>query len=93
MFRFAKGSLLATVGLISAYEEIERKLAAQLIIAIPAITSLARSNGNNRQAMVRRLRRRSAARTHRQIPDAGYNLPQEAPRALLDAVMKLMKAR
>jgi hypothetical protein len=33
------------------------------------------------------------ARTHRQIPDAGYNLPQEAPRALLDAVMKLMKAR
>jgi len=42
--------------LVSAYEEIERKLAAQLIIAIPAITSLARSNGNNRQAMVRRLR-------------------------------------
>jgi len=80
--------------LVSAYEEIERKLAAQLIIAIPAITSLARSNGNNRQAMVRRLRRSSAAPGH----TVRFRTPVTTCRRklqefLLDAVMKLMKAR
>jgi len=31
-------------------------------------------------------------RTHRQVPDAGHNLPQEAPGAFADAVVELMKA-
>jgi pimeloyl-ACP methyl ester carboxylesterase len=31
-------------------------------------------------------------RTYRQVPDAGHNLPQEAPGAFADAVMELMKA-
>jgi pimeloyl-ACP methyl ester carboxylesterase len=30
-------------------------------------------------------------RTHRQVPDAGHNLPQEAPQAFATAVLQLAR--
>jgi pimeloyl-ACP methyl ester carboxylesterase len=76
-----------------AYEEIEQKLAAQPIITVPAITLDGAADGNypasDGSATAAKFR---GPRIHRQVPDAGHNLPQEAPRAFADAVMELMKA-
>jgi pimeloyl-ACP methyl ester carboxylesterase len=75
------------------YEEIERKLAAQPAITAPAITLDGVADGNypasDGSATAAKFR---GPRTHRQVPDAGHNLPQEAPGAFADAVMELMKA-
>ena len=75
------------------YEEIERKLAAQPVITAPAITLDGAADGNypasDGSATAAKFR---GPRTHRQVPDAGHNLPQEAPGAFADAVMELMKA-
>jgi pimeloyl-ACP methyl ester carboxylesterase len=75
------------------YEEIERKLAPQPVITAPAITLDGVADGNypasDGSATAAKFR---GPRTHRQLPDAGHNLPQEAPRAFADAVMELMKA-
>ena len=75
------------------YEEIERKLAAQPVITATAITLDGVADGNypagDGSATAAKF---SGPRTHRQVPDAGHNLPQEAPVAFADAVMELMKA-
>jgi pimeloyl-ACP methyl ester carboxylesterase len=75
------------------YEEIEGKLAAQPVITAPAITLDGVADGNypasDGSATAAKF---SGPRTHRQVPDAGHNLPQEAPGAFADAVMELMKA-
>jgi pimeloyl-ACP methyl ester carboxylesterase len=75
------------------YEEIERKLAAQPVITARAITLDGVADGNypasDGSATAAKFR---GPRTHRQVPDAGHNLPQEAPGAFADAVMELMKA-
>lgn len=75
------------------YEEIERKLAAQPVITVPAITLDGVADGNypasDGSATAAKFR---GARTHRRVPDAGHNLPQEAPKAFAEAVIELMKA-
>ena len=75
------------------YEEIEGKLAAQPVFTAPAITLDGVADGNypasDGSATAAKF---SGPRTHRQVPDAGHNLPQEAPGAFADAVMELMKA-
>jgi pimeloyl-ACP methyl ester carboxylesterase len=75
------------------YEEIERKLTAQPAITVPAITLDGEADGNypasDGSATAAKFR---GPRVHRRVPDAGHNLPQEAPSAFADAVMELMRA-
>jgi pimeloyl-ACP methyl ester carboxylesterase len=74
------------------YAEIQRRLAALPVIAVPAITLDGDSDGvvpstdGTAQAM-----RFSGSRAHRVIPRAGHNLPQEEPEAFAAAVMELIK--
>jgi pimeloyl-ACP methyl ester carboxylesterase len=74
------------------YDEIERKLASQPNIAIPAITLDGLADGNypatDGSATGAKF---SGPRVHRRVPDAGHNLPQEAPVAFADAIMELVK--
>ena len=74
------------------YEEIERKLAAQPNITVPAITldGLADGNYPATDGSVTAAKF-TGPRTHHRVPGAGHNLPQEAPVVFADAVMELMK--
>jgi pimeloyl-ACP methyl ester carboxylesterase len=76
-----------------AYSAIEQRLAALPVITVPAITldgladgAFPAGDGSSTAAKFR------GARTHRQVPGAGHNLPQEAPRAFADAVLQLTRA-
>jgi pimeloyl-ACP methyl ester carboxylesterase len=75
------------------YADIQRRLAALPVIAVPAITldgdadGVAPSTDGTAQAA-----RFSGPRTHRVIPRAGHNLPQEEPEAFAAAVMELVRA-
>ena len=75
------------------YADIERKLAAQPPITVPAITLDGEEDGvalaTDGNASAPKFSRR---RTHRVVSRAGHNLPQEAPEAFAAAVMELMKA-
>jgi pimeloyl-ACP methyl ester carboxylesterase len=77
-----------------AYEDIERRLAAQPPILAPAITLDGMADGNypvsDGSATAAKFR---GARIHRQVPNAGHNLPQEAPQAFAQAVLDVMKMR
>jgi len=75
------------------YADIERRLAAQPVIAVPAITLdgdadgvVAATDGTAQAAKF------SGRRVHRVIPHAGHNLPQEEPEAFAAAVLELIKA-
>ncbi|NYE62931.1 pimeloyl-ACP methyl ester carboxylesterase [Duganella sp. 1224] len=74
------------------YEETEALLAAQPVIKSPAITLDGLADGllpaTDGRADAARF---SGPRQHRQIPGAGHNLPQEAPRAFADAVAALAR--
>jgi len=75
------------------YAEIERRLAAQPVISVPAITldgegdGVARPTDGSAHAA-----KFTDRRAHRVIPRAGHNLPQEEPEAFADAVMDLVKS-
>ena len=75
------------------YADIQRRLAALPAITVPAITmdgdgdGVAAATDGTAQAA-----KFSGRRTHRVIPRAGHNLPQEEPEAFADAVMELIKA-
>ena len=75
------------------YADIERKLAAQPPITVPAITLDGEEDGvalaTDGNASAPKFSRR---RTHRVVSRAGHNLPQEAPEAFAAAVMELIKA-
>ena len=75
------------------YADLERRLAAQPVIAVPAITLDGDADGVNPatdgSAHAAKFSRRLA---HRIIPRAGHNLPQEEPEAFAAAVMEVMKA-
>jgi pimeloyl-ACP methyl ester carboxylesterase len=74
-----------------AYAEIERRLAAQPAIGVPAITLDGIDDGVRPPAEASaQARRFSGPRSHRLVPGAGHNLPQEAPRAFADAVLELV---
>ena len=76
-----------------AYEAIERRLAALPVITVPAVTLDGAADGvvpaTDGQSTARYF---SARRVHRQIPNVGHNLPQEAPAAFADAVAEVAKA-
>jgi pimeloyl-ACP methyl ester carboxylesterase len=75
------------------YADIQRRLAALPVITVPAITldgdgdGVAPATDGTAQAA-----KFSGPRTHRVIPGAGHNLPQEEPEAFVAAVMELIGA-
>jgi len=73
-----------------SYENLEHALAALPPITVPAITLDPQADGNfpatDGTASAVHF---TGPRTHRQIPDAGHNLPQEQPAAFADAVLEL----
>lgn len=75
------------------YADLERRLAAQPVIDVPAITLDGDADGvaapTDGKASAAKFGRR---RAHRIIPHAGHNLPQEEPEAFADAVMELVRA-
>ena len=72
------------------YEKIEQRLAALPPIPVPAVTLDGMADGNfpatDGTAAAHHF---TAARRHHQVPDAGHNLPQEAPAAFAGAVLEL----
>jgi pimeloyl-ACP methyl ester carboxylesterase len=75
------------------YAEIERRLAAQPVITVPAITLDGAADGVLRATDGSAHAAKFAdRRAHRVIPRAGHNLPQEEPEAFAAAVMELVKS-
>jgi pimeloyl-ACP methyl ester carboxylesterase len=76
------------------YAQIEAKLAALPPITVAAVTLDGLADGNypatDGSATAAKFK---GPRTHRQVPNAGHNLPQEAPQAFADAVMELVNVR
>jgi pimeloyl-ACP methyl ester carboxylesterase len=72
------------------YESIEKRLASQPVIAVPTITMDGGADGvvpaTDGTASVARF---SGPRQHRVVPNAGHNLPEEAPAAFAEAVSEL----
>src|SRR5665213_2103521 len=75
------------------YAELQRRLAALPAITVPAITLDGDADGvvpaTDGTASAAKFTR---PRTHRVIPHAGHNLPQEEPEAFAGAVMELIRA-
>ncbi|SFO52164.1 Pimeloyl-ACP methyl ester carboxylesterase [Variovorax sp. PDC80] len=75
-----------------AYADIDRQLAAQPVISVPAITFDGIDDGVRPPAeAAAHAPRFSGPRSHRLVPGVGHNLPQEAPRAFADAVVELVR--
>jgi pimeloyl-ACP methyl ester carboxylesterase len=75
-----------------AYAGIERRLAAQPAIGVPAITFDGADDGVRPPAPPgAHAARFSGPRSHRIVPGVGHNLPQEAPRVFADAVLELVR--
>jgi pimeloyl-ACP methyl ester carboxylesterase len=74
------------------YAELERRLAAQPVIAVPAITLDGDADGvappTDGSSSAAKFENR---RAHHVVPHAGHNLPQEEPEAFAAAVMELIK--
>jgi pimeloyl-ACP methyl ester carboxylesterase len=74
------------------YADIQRRLAALPVITVPAITMDGNGDGvaaaTDGTAQAAKFADR---RTHRVIPRAGHNLPQEEPEAFAAAVMELIQ--
>ena len=76
-----------------AYAGIERRLAAQPAISVPAITFDGLDDGVRPPADASaHAHRFSGPRSHRLVPGVGHNMPQEAPRIFADAVLELVPA-
>ena len=76
-----------------AYADIERRLAAQPVIAVPTITFDGEDDGVRGPAPAQaHARFFSGPRSHRVVPGVGHNMPQEAPRIFADAVLELVRS-
>lgn len=74
-----------------ALADIERRLAAQPPIAVPAITFDGADDGVRPPADASaHAKHFTGPRSHRLVPGVGHNMPQEAPRAFADAVLELV---
>jgi len=75
-----------------AYAGIERQLAAQPAIGVPAITFDGVDDGVRPPAdAAGHAHKFTGPRSHRLVPGVGHNLPQEAPRPFADAVLELVR--
>jgi pimeloyl-ACP methyl ester carboxylesterase len=72
------------------YEDLERQLAGSPPVAVPAVTLDGQADGNfpatDGSATAAHF---TGPRVHHQVPEAGHNLPQEAPEAFADAVLEV----
>jgi pimeloyl-ACP methyl ester carboxylesterase len=72
------------------YDAIEEQLAAQPAIRVPAVTLDGTADGNfpasDGSAAAIHF---AGPRVHHQVPDAGHNLPQEAPDAFVSAILEV----
>ena len=76
-----------------AYSQIERRLAAQPVISVPAITFDGADDGVRPPAAAdAHAHRFTGPRSHRLVPGVGHNMPQEVPRVFADAVLELVPA-
>ncbi|MEJ8836367.1 alpha/beta fold hydrolase [Ramlibacter sp. AN1133] len=76
-----------------AYADIERRLAAQPAITVPAITFDGTDDGVHPPAQGEASAHRfTGPRSHRIVPGVGHNMPQEVPRVFADAVLELVGA-
>lgn len=74
------------------YDELERKLAASPVIAVPTITLEGDANGAPHPDSASYAKKFSGRYEHRLITGGiGHNLPQEAPDAFFDAVMDVAR--
>ncbi|OGB34948.1 MAG: alpha/beta hydrolase [Burkholderiales bacterium RIFCSPLOWO2_02_FULL_66_35] len=75
-----------------AVAEVELRLAAQPVIGVPVITLDGEADGvrpaEPEQANAHRF---TGPRSHRILPGVGHNLPQEAPRVFVDAILELVR--
>ena len=71
------------------YEEIEQKLAKQPAITVPTITLDGATDGIRPGGTASHAGHFIGRHEHRVIPNAGHNIPQEAPRAFADAVLSV----
>ena len=75
-----------------AYAAIEHQLAAQPLITVPAITFDGVDDGvRSPDPATAQAARFAGPRSHRIIPGAGHNLPQEVPQIFADAVLELVR--
>jgi pimeloyl-ACP methyl ester carboxylesterase len=78
---------------LPTYEDTESRLTALPAIAVPAVTLDGMADGNfpatDGTASAKYFR---GFRTHHQVPNAGHNLPQEAPDAFTDAILEVSHA-
>lgn len=76
----------------SAYADIERRLATQPVITVPSITFDGEDDGVRLPAKAAdHAKYFSGTRSHRIVPGAGHNLPQEKPKLFADAVWELVQ--
>lgn len=74
-----------------AHAEVERRLAAQPVIAVPSITFDGIDDGVRPPAdAAAHARFFSGPRSHRWVSGVGHNMPQERPHTFADAVAELM---
>ena len=75
------------------YAQIEQQLATLPVISVPTITMDGEADGvvpaTDGKSTAAKF---SGPRRHRTVPGAGHNLPQEAPKAFVDAVLDLLPA-
>jgi pimeloyl-ACP methyl ester carboxylesterase len=71
------------------YDELERRLAAGPVIAVPTITLEGDANGAPHPDPRSYARKFTGMYAHRLIKGAGHNLPQEAPQAFVEAVVEV----
>jgi pimeloyl-ACP methyl ester carboxylesterase len=77
-----------------ALADIEQRLAAQPPIAVPSITFDGVDDGVRPPATAaQHARLFTGRRSHRIVPGAGHNLPQEKPQLFADAVLELVQGR
>ena len=76
------------------YQELEERLTQQPVIPVPTVTLDGLADGNfpasDGAASAGHF---TGPRVYYQVPDAGHNLPQEAPEAFADAVLEVAKLR
>lgn len=73
---------------------IEQRLAAQPVITVPSITFDGADDGVRPPAPAAQHARQFAGpRSHRIVPGAGHNLPQEKPQVFAGAVLELVQQR
>jgi pimeloyl-ACP methyl ester carboxylesterase len=76
-----------------AYAQSETKLAALPAITVPAVTLDGLADGNFPATDgIATAHHFTGTRVHRQVPNAGHNLPQESPAAFAAAVLELPPA-